>query len=130
MGVFATLFGGAAAQPIEAIGNAIDQTFTTDEERLAARNTLAQLAMQPAILQIELAKVEAQHRSLFVAGWRPAIGWICAGALAWEFVLAPAIAWTFDLTPPGGAPALMELTMWMLGLAGLRTFEKIAGKAK
>jgi|TARA_B100000424_G_scaffold271725_1_gene276228 hypothetical protein len=87
--------------------------------------------------QLEINKQEAAHRSLFVAGWRPFVGWTCGVALAYHFVVAPlvlfAAAWfgaeipelpTFDME------ALLTVLMGMLGLGGLRTFEKYKGITK
>ena len=87
--------------------------------------------------QLEINKQEAAHRSLFVAGWRPFVGWTCGVALAYHFVVAPlvlfAAAWfgaqipelpTFDMEE------LLTVLMGMLGLGGLRTFEKYKGITK
>ena len=87
--------------------------------------------------QLEINKAEAQHGSIFVAGWRPGIGWICGVALGWNFIVQPIITWAafatgYDLA---GAPTLDtgELTtilLGMLGLGGLRTYEKRLGVAR
>lgn len=86
--------------------------------------------------QLEINKVEAQHRSIFVAGWRPGIGWVCGAALAWNFIVLPLVQWgaflaSYDL---GSAPRLdtdelVTVLMGMLGLGGLRTYEKKLGVA-
>ena len=65
MGVLDKLLGGAAAQPIEAVGNVLDKLFTSAEEKLDKQALLTKLAQQPHLAQIELNKVEAQHRSTF-----------------------------------------------------------------
>ena len=87
--------------------------------------------------QLEVNKVEAGHRSRFVAGWRPFIGWICGAALAWHFVVAPLLTFVFaylgaDLPqlPSFDMDALMTVLLGMLGLGGLRTFEKAKGLSK
>ena len=87
--------------------------------------------------QLEINKVEAQHKSIFVSGWRPFIGWTCGIALCWHFVLAPVTIFvcaylkvaipelpTFDMG------SLMTVLMGMLGLGGLRSFEKYKGLTK
>jgi len=88
--------------------------------------------------QLDINKTEATHKSLFVAGWRPAVGWVCAIGLGWNFILQPLISWGAFLVPGGvdlsGAPQLeigelMTLLMGMLGLGGMRTYEKRIGKA-
>ena len=80
---------------------------------------------------------EAQHKSVFVAGWRPFIGWVCGIGLAWSFVLQPIAAWLFAVfMPESGTPpqiytdALYQLVLAMLGMGGLRTFEKLKGVAR
>ncbi|WP_017223783.1 3TM-type holin [Moritella dasanensis] len=130
MSFWTKLFGGAAAQPIDALGSAVDKIFTNDEERMQAQAVLDKIAQQPAILQTEINKLEAQHRSLFVAGWRPAIGWVCAIGLAFPFILNPLIEWAGGTGPKIPMDQLMELVVALLGLGTLRTFEKLAGRAK
>ena len=131
MGFLSNLFGKASAQPIEAIGNALDGLFTSDEERAKADFVMAKLKQEPAKLQVELNKIEAQHRSVFVAGPRPFILWICGFGLAFAFLINPVIQWTTG--EPGPALPLdiiMELVVGILGLGALRTVEKLAGRTK
>ena len=130
MSYWTTLFGGAVAEPIDALGSAVDKIFTNDEEGKQAQAVLQKIAQQPAILQAEINKIEAQHRSLFVAGWRPAIGWVCAIGLAFPFILNPLIEWAGGTGPNIPMDQLMELVVALLGLGTLRTFEKLAGRAK
>jgi len=130
MSVWTKLFGGAAAEPIDALGSAVDKIFTNNEERMQAQAVLDKIAQKPAILQAEINKIEAQHRSLFVAGWRPAIGWVCAIGLAFPFILNPLIEWAGGTGPKIPMDQLMELVVALLGLGTLRTFEKLAGRAK
>ena len=137
MPILETLFGARAGQPIEAIGRVIDDLFTSDEERLGKEALLTRLAQRPALAQIEVNRIEAQHRSVFVAGWRPFIGWICGAALAWNFVLRDIAVWACAVWAPGTPvpPALqlehlLTVLLSLLGLGGLRTFEKFGGRAK
>jgi len=87
-------------------------------------------------LQIQVNLQEAQHASIWVAGWRPAIGWVCALGFLWEFIMYPLLTWAavsglfgadvvIPVLPTSGN--LMELTLGMLGMAGLRTWEKSRG---
>ena len=83
-------------------------------------------------LQTEINKMEAQHRTVFVAGWRPAIGWVCAFALAYNFVIRDLLVWYMG--PETAPPALqmehlMTVLLGMLGLGGMRTFEKLNNKS-
>ena len=86
--------------------------------------------------QLEVNKVEAGHRSLFVAGWRPSIGWICSIAFAYHFVLQPLIVFVAALNgtvidlPEFDASAMITVLLGMLGLGGFRTFEKLKGISK
>jgi hypothetical protein len=90
--------------------------------------------------QLEINKVEAQHGSIFVAGWRPAVGWICGIALGWNFVVHPMLLWVAFVFPDvpvdlSTAPQLdtgelMTVLLGMLGLGGLRTYEKRVGVAR
>ena len=122
--------GKDIAQPIDALGNTIDKVFTSDEERLQARIVLEKIAQQPHVFQAELAKLEAQHRSAFVAGARPFILWVCGVALAQYFVINPWLDALFDIELSVDASALINLVLAMIGLGGLRTAEKIKGVAK
>ena len=85
--------------------------------------------------QTDINKVEASNPSLFVSGWRPAIGWVCALALAYQYLLRPlsgTIAAIFGVTLPplpGLDDNLWQLMMGMLGMGGLRTYEKTQGVA-
>lgn len=87
--------------------------------------------------QLEVNKAESAHSSVFVAGWRPAIGWVGATALAIEFVVRPLLMWVSVLWMPTlpSLPSIVNDNLWcllcgLLGLGGLRTFEKAKGKAR
>ena len=87
--------------------------------------------------QAETNKVEAAHRSLWVAGWRPAIGWVAALGVSWAFVGQPICQWlatVYGINPESfpqfPMDQIMELVLAMLGLSGLRTFEKLKGLSK
>ena len=83
-------------------------------------------------LQSEINKVEAQHRTIFVAGWRPFIGWVCGVALAYNFVLRDLLIWFVgpEQVPPAlQMEHLMTVLIGMLGLGGMRTFEKFKDKS-
>ena len=76
--------------------------------------------------QLEVNKTEAAHKSLFVAGWRPAIGWICGMALLYSTILAPILGIWFTV-PPVDRALLTSVLMGMLGLGAMRTVEKTKG---
>lgn len=132
MSWFSNLFSSATAEPINAVGNVLDSLFTSDDERLEKKVILERLKQQPAMVQNEINKVQAAHRSTFVAGARPFLMWVCGLGFLFAFVINPIIEWLY---PEVGAPVLplsvmMELTLAMLGLSGLRTIEKLKGVSK
>lgn len=94
-------------------------------------------AQEIALAQIDVNKTEAASASLFKGGWRPFIGWTCGTAFAYHFVLQPLLVFVLvafgqpvpDL-PKFEMDALMTVLFGMLGLGGLRTFEKFKGVSK
>lgn len=132
MSWFSSLFSATSAEPINAVGNVLDKLFTSDDERLDKEIIKQRLLQQPALVQAEISKVQAQHRSTFVAGARPFLMWVCGFGFLMAFLLNPVLQWLY---PENGSPVLplevmMELTLAMLGLSGLRTIEKLKGAAK
>ena len=84
-------------------------------------------------IQTKINELEAQHRTVFVAGWRPFIGWVCGVALAYNFVVRDLFIWAIkpETVPPAlQMEHLMTVLLGMLGLGGLRTYEKIKDKTK
>ena len=82
-------------------------------------------------LQAQINEQEARHRTIFVAGWRPFIGWVCGFALAYNFVLRDLLVWYVGVesAPPAlQMEHLMTVLIGMLGLGGMRTFEKFNNK--
>lgn len=131
MGFLSKFIGATTAQPIEAIGNVIGKVFEGKDKALTHQEIMTELAMRPEIAQTEINKLEAQHRSIFVAGWRPFIGWICGCGLAFVFIVNPIVQWlTSRPGPDMPTAALMSLVTSLLGLGLMRTAEKVAGAAK
>ena len=83
-------------------------------------------------LQSEINKLEAQHRSLFVSGWRPSLGWVCSLAFAYHFVAFPIIKTIYPEIefPVLETEPLFTVLLGMLGLGGMRTFEKLKDKTR
>ncbi len=100
------------------------------------QRALLDAAVQESADNREINKTEAQHSSIFVSGWRPFIGWICGLALAFQYLIRPFWIWAGSIwypdspIPPGLDEALWELMLGMLGIGGLRTIEKLKGKAR
>jgi len=124
----------------------IDKLFTSDEDKAKAHLELLRLQQsgELAVLdanmriiegQLNINKAEASSLDSYRAGWRPTIGYIAAGALAFQYLLNPLLIWCNTIfqwgitTPDIGLDSnLWELIMGMLGLGGLRTYEKLKGK--
>ena len=128
---------------VAAVGGVIDDLHTSDKERLDAEIELRKIDAGLLQGQMEVNKVEASSSSLFVAGWRPAIGWIGAVALGYQFLLYPLLVWAWALLQARGLvpgnlqppPMLDTDALWvvlsgMLGIAGLRSVEKVKGVAR
>jgi len=79
--------------------------------------------------QMEINKIEATHKSIFVSGWRPAIGWICGAGLAYNTILSPFLSIWLDV-PPVDSALLTSVLMGMLGLGAMRTVEKTKGVSR
>ena len=131
---------------VETVGRIADDLFTSDEERMKAQLEADKIGLEAAKVdadlikgQQEINKVEAAHASIFVAGWRPAIGWVGVVALAYQYIAYPLLTWAWaylqaakyigDYKPPPllEAEALWVLLTGILGIAGARTFEKVKG---
>jgi hypothetical protein len=119
----------------------LDKFVEDKDQKAALAHDLATMAerhaQELAVAQIEVNKAEASSGSLFKGGWRPFIGWVCGGAFAYHFVLQPVIVFGvlaagIDLPPlpEFDMASLMTVMMGMLGLGGLRTYEKQKGLSK
>jgi hypothetical protein len=132
---------GIIGSLIEPVSGILDKVIEDKDQKAKLAHEIATLAEKQAheaqMAQVLTNREEAKHRSIFVAGWRPFIGWTCGVALAYHFVLAPLItfgvAWygaeipeipTFDMD------SLMTVLLGMLGLGGMRSFEKAKGLTK
>lgn len=121
---------------VREVGGVIDNVWTSDEERLNAEWRKLELEAAPHLGQVATNKQEATHKAWFVAGWRPAVGWVIALAFLYALIIEPLLGWIFavflpDVQPPpqvDGAQLVSILGM-MLGLGGMRTWEKWKGVA-
>lgn len=115
------------------VGNVIDRIWPNKTEQERAELQAALLVVQG---QLQVNQVEAASASVFVAGWRPFIGWVCGAACAWNWIglpvakVAVAVAGhKLDLAP-ADLTEMLPVLMGMLGLAGYRTLEKFKGVAR
>ena len=124
---------GIADSIVGVAGKVLDK-FVADKDLKAKLDfELRQAYADANLAQIDVNKEQAKHPSLFVAGARPSIMWICAFGLGWQFVFLPVAACYIALTgqpiplPEIETEGLMSLTLALLGLGGMRTFEKRNG---
>jgi len=116
------------ANIIDKVAGHVDK-FTLDKEEQA------QLIQEINKAQIEVNKIESGSSSLFKSGWRPFVGWTCGVALCYHFVLQPFLTFVlFAIGKPMELPVfdmttLTTVLMGMLGLGGLRTYEKVKKSA-
>lgn len=141
------LLAALAPTAMEAVSRLLDRIIPDPEQKAKALLELQkeenqqvlsemQIALQQNQMQADINKIEAGSADLFISGWRPFIGWVCGVAFAYHFVLQPILA--FAIANAGGEvklpvfdmDALFTVLMGMLGLGGLRTIEKIRGRAK
>lgn len=132
MGWLASLVGGKeTAEIVSSTGKALDSLFTSKDEKLTHAEIQARIAQNPDRWQYELNLAQASHRSVFVAGSRPAVVWICAAGLANAFLINPWIQWISGSPGPElPTDIMMNLVVAILGLGALRSAEKISGVAK
>ena len=126
------------------VAGLLDKFIEDKDQKNKLAHDIATMAQKHAhesnMAQVDVNKTEAQHRSVFVAGWRPFIGWVCGVALAYHFILYPIVVFilasfptetfTIDQLPKFDMDSLMTVLLGMLGLGGLRTFEKSKGLTK
>ena len=122
---------------ISVVSSVLDKVIPDNNAKEKAKadieKALIDNAAQINLAQAETNKIEANHRSVFIAGWRPFLGWVCGIGFAWIFVLNPILQWGLALyginavLPQLQTDVLMELTIALLGLAGLRSWEKAKG---
>ena len=113
------------------IGGVIDRIWPNKTEQERAELQAALLVVQG---QLQVNQAEAGSRSMFVAGWRPFIGWVCGAACAWNWVglsiakaLLPVFGGPSISMEPADLTEMLPVLVGMLGLGGYRTFEKVKG---
>lgn len=129
---------GALIGPVTGL---LDKVIEDKDQKAKLAHEIATMsekhAQELAKGQLEINLAEAKSGSLFKGGWRPFIGWVCGAAFAYHFILQPLIV--FGVTASGvvipplpefDMGSLMTVMMGMLGLGGLRTFEKQKGLTK
>lgn len=116
---------------IREVGETVREAIPDADKRLEIESQLETLELQLLQGQLEVNKQEAASSSLFVAGWRPFIGWTCGAALAYTWIMAPVMKVMFKLVelPVIDPTQIFPIVTAMLGVAGMRTYEKVKGVA-
>jgi hypothetical protein len=142
MNWLATLFG--SGDTVKVVGDTLEKLFTNDDAREKALEMqkaqlsydleIAKLAQQEDAAQTDINKVEAANPSVFVSGWRPFVGWVCAFALAYVAILEPIVRFVATVLfeykgefPKIDTTITLQVLLGMLGLGGLRSFDKMKG---
>lgn len=114
----------------------LDKWIPDADKRLEAEQFFFKQAHEINLGQIEVNKIEAQSDSLFKSGWRPFVGWACAGSLSYSVVVRDILNWAFafaslyidkpiPVLPNPDTTLMFELLLALLGFGGLRTYEKM-----
>jgi len=134
MSFIANLFSKAGKDTVSSAFNGVssilDEVITTKEER-------AKVDIEFNKLQTEINKLESQNASVFVSGWRPFVGWVCATGLGFNYVIRPVMNYVILLLN-NGIPTMQTMSMsemltlltGMLGFGALRSYEKRKNKAR
>jgi hypothetical protein len=125
---------------VKGVTDIVDDLVTTKEETRQLDIKEQKIEADIMMAQMEVNKAEAEHKSMFVAGWRPFIGWIGGIALAYQFVLYPILTWIWywmmakgiiddGMQPPPvlDTGALFAVITGMLGIGAMRSYDKVKG---
>lgn len=138
MGLFKTIGSVVGIDDVVAeVGKTVRQLLPNKEAEREFDEKMAEIAdryrgrlHEEMLAQIEVNKAEAQHASIFVAGWRPFIGWACGAGVAWNFVGAPLLGSLGLDAQELQIEYLITLVCTLLGSSGIRTFEKVQGVSR
>lgn len=120
-------------------GRLLERLFPDPQEKAKAELQMLALSqeadLKTILAQIEVNAREAQHASIFVAGWRPFTGWVCGCGLAFATIGYPLLSWLarvrgWPAPPTLDTDVLMYVLGGLLGIGGLRSIEKIKGATK
>ena len=132
--VLSKILGGGSL--VETVGKVIDSVHTSEEEKLAAKTKLKEIEAELSKKQMDINLADAKSQATGIGGimqrsWRPLIGMSCALAIAWEFVIKQffvfilaAFSIQHNPLPELDMSTLFPLVTALLGMAGLRSFEK------
>ena len=124
---------GIVESVIGVAGKVLDKFVEDKDLKTKLTHELKSQVVSLDLAQAQTNLEQAKHPSIFVAGARPAIMWICAFGLGWQFVFQPVAVWCIAVSgidvvlPIIETEGLMSLTLALLGLGGMRSFEKSKG---
>ena len=127
---------GPGLKMIEKLVDRIPDPAARERASMEMQSELLKYAAEQSVAQMEVNKVEAGHSSIFVAGWRPFIGWMGGVSLGYAFLLQPILSWFLAIVgvetplPMPDTEAMMALVTAMLGVTAARSFDKWKGTAK
>ena len=111
----------------------LDKVIEDKDQKNALAHEIATMAerhaQELAKDQLEVNKVEAAHHSIFVSGWRPCIGWVCALGLLYNTILSNILSIWVEV-PEIDTTLLVPVMMGMLGLGAMRSYEKVQGVSR
>ena len=107
----------------------LDKFIEDKDQKAALAHEIAtmseRIANEQVLAQLEINKAEASSGSVFKGGWRPAVGWVCALGFAVNFLVSPIAAGFGVDIPQADTQVMLPVLMGMLGLGGLRSYEKV-----
>ncbi len=137
MGILSKFKKTTVTEPITAVGNILDDLFTSDEERLSKEVALTRLAQKISLVKAEIAKVQAQDTSLWIRGARPFLLWVGGVCFFYLVVGRDLISWVsniyfpgIDIPPPVDLYTISPLAVVLLGGQAARTVDKVNGVAR
>tara|TARA_Y100001937_G_scaffold36958_1_gene52804 strand:- start:48 stop:443 length:396 start_codon:yes stop_codon:yes gene_type:complete len=127
------IFGG---DTLKTVGNVIDDLHFSGEEKEKLKLQMKEIDAKLKEKQLDINKIEAGHKSIFVAGWRPFLGWISGLSIGYVYLFQPILDMILQMFNVKidwvvlDLGQLMPLVLGILGLGGLRSFEKAKGLTK
>ena len=120
---------------LDLVKTPMERLIPDKDMRYKLEHAMKDKMIEAGLAQTKINQTEAMHQSIFVAGWRPFVGWVCGCALLWHFILYDLLNWLRVIflphspVPPAlsGTETLVTILLSMLGLGGLRTVEKLRG---
>jgi hypothetical protein len=114
---------------IQPVAGILDKVIEDKDQKAKLAHEIAtmseRIANEQVLAQLEINKAEASSGSVFKGGWRPAVGWVCALGFAVNFLVSPIAAGFGVDIPQADTSVMLPVLMGMLGLGGLRSYEKV-----